>query len=1497
MQQEKPQAPKASAPAQQASTARQGSTLQTPTQQASGSNLRATAQQQAHDVAPAAKVTPNQAGERAPTPPVALRGERPNERASEFPRTRIGPPKATGKPSVGGPSGEAGSRDGASFAKARQTPLPPSPKDDPALLQDVGGGGSESVPMTEISRAPARKLSEVVRNAPVNELNFVRARAMTPSSFAKLSLAIRNKLGPVARLGLKNVNGLKTNRVAIGPIATGDVSIQLPMTKEDSFNELRDTRIPLPKREPSYAVLRDPRQDMKTHLESIYAKHQALESSEAARLPAAAPAAAGVAAAPRLPLAPPGPITPVQGLIDRTQNAGRDLINREEFLATPGIAKYVADNPGKLEAARADSLSAAALALNKARSDLGLAIAARGKLEQLPAVEGKGKQREVQPVAGQSAAPKTGPAGSSRDDAIEPVVAAPTVRADGKLPLAERPGIHAAAPAEKTGDLRRADEILAVMQARVDRLQTGLTHAMREENRAAIEQLEGFSPGKPADRQDLQRLLQDVSERAFTREAGAKTRPTLPRQEVGAVMEALRGGVREGAAINPAHAVEVLREMRTTPIETLVRNINAPNLTANQQRINKVMSRLGESPYGIQMIKSLAQPEPARDPKAVVAPAVAKAQKIAEGIRAESLRTILSLERLKEDLDPNLIDTSIHRSQQAALDRYQNPATPLRPDQQAQYNVGRSGLIDRDGNLGKLDQVAAVVNNFKTNLEQQVRERNVVRPNGIVPALESAWKAVPQLIADREDFMAGKAAYLQKVVDTTVMRYTPASALNPSSINAFNKTASSYSADVTAKTVVRLDKYLMDLRDQVEAAAAQRISAATKFPITPKQQLSYVNMLADVAAGAVAKDFINAAKNVQVRGRDAENIRPEHLEIQEVNRSAGAGPAEMAIRNKLAELCTDLKVGNVAPGAGPAPNLEALIEAAAARAIPTGGRFPLNQDDLFQQVDKLNAERTVTRAMAANRDDHAQADRLLDKALATKQRFIDTKPARPIETVSVDTMRDMLHTFVQQAELRNKFRITSAKLAEVNLKQPSTAFARAIVNKEIGDGPAHATFGPGGKVRLEGTLGTSQFIEAAYTLDGFEIVIGTETRTAVATGGTISATGGYTGPGGAAKVAGQFDSAGVVETIRHSGVKLSIARSTIGEYSDDEVRAGENRKLVDSLLPRPADDVSAQPDPTAHIMKIMSDCPHVTVNLIDESFDNNNRNENALSAGVYGKAAIAAGTLTAGAQRNDTSRRTMLLDASGNLRTSKASEGKGVSWQGIASLSSNLAVPVPRNGVVGFGLASVSRLSQFEGTASEHKYKLVAENLLTLPANSRDEYEFSRQGGFKEYVDNNYEAVVNHTVNIRYTNGYEHLDDFEKRQCAIEDIEDLKRTVETLEGDEDNLILRNVIAVSNRITDGAAQEYDVLRGEQAVLAQKRERAEPGSALETAIAEREAEIWQTLEALLKDKDNFTTHRLTGSERTSYQETVSLDYFGKVGVLNQSDAQRALFSYPA
>jgi hypothetical protein len=1469
MQHEKPAVPKGPPSSSSGTltrpTGQQGSSLHTPLVQKQGSTLKQP------DVAVKNSGAPVAADERRP--------------ASEFPSTRIGPKPLATPRDAGKPSGSVAPAPKLQpHAKALTDDESDREMEDHSIEpESAGGNDKDSIKMTHIRPQKPAVLSDVVRNAEGRQINFVRARDLPPSTFAALRGSIQSKLSVIARLGLKSVNGVKTNKFAIGPVATADVSIQLPMSKEQSFNELRDTRIPLPKREPTYAVMRNPRQDMKQFLERIHAKHQALTASEAARTPAVA-APAGTApgpstavvstAPPALPLAAPGPITPVTGMIDKAKHVAGEIVNRDKFMATPGIGKYVAANPGKLEAARADHMSAAALALNKASDDLKLAIAARNKLDLLPEREGKGKERQV----------------------------LPRVEADGSRPLARRPGLIPATPEEKRADITRADEIVTAMQARVGKLQQGLTHAMREANRTAIERLDDFDAGKPEDRRALSQLLQDYSDRAFVREESAATRSTMPRHELDAVMEALRGGVKQGTAIDPAHAVEVMREMRDTRIDDLVANMTASGLTDNQKRINKVMSRLGESPYGIHMIKALAQPQAEPGSKAVATPQAAKAQKIADGIRAEALRTLLSQERLKEDLDPRagvstLASTQISLSQNAALARYQHPHEQLDPAAQSHYNLARNGLIGREGNLQKLNQVAEVLKDFKTNLEAQARGPNQVRPNGIYQGLKAAALGVPAVIADRGQFMAAKKEYLTKLLDDTVMKYVPVSVINPSSLNAFNKTASSYSADVTAKTVVRLDAYLMDLRGKLEQATSDHIEAATRTPITAAQRQRYVDMLADVAAGRVAKDFIADAKNVAARGADAENIRPEHLEIQDLGRARGPSPAELEIRRQLGQLCAQLNVDNVDRTAGEVPDLEEVIEAAAARAIPAGGRFPLNRDELFGQVDALDTERRAQGPGAAGDQAQAKADASLRAAQAARQKFIDTMPAPPIDTVTYDAARDMLHTFVQQAELRNKFRVTSVKLAEVNLKPPSAAFAKAFVDKELSNKANHATFGPGFKVRGERAYGNSQFIEAAYTLDGFEITIGTEQRTTGAVGGTFSMTGGFTGPGATAKGMGQIESSEVVETIRHTGVKLSVARSTIGEYDDEQVRAGENRKLVESLLPDPADDVSSTHNPTAHIMKIMSDCPHITVNLIDESFDNNNRVENAGSVGAFGKVAVLAGTALAGGQRNDTSRRTRLLDASGSLRTSRASEGEGVSLQRIAGVSTSLAASFTKpTATLGFSLASASQLKQLEGTAKEHKYKFVTENLLTLPANSRDEYEFSRKEGFNDYINNNYEAVVSHTINTRYTAGYDHLDEFEKRQCAVEDIEALRQTVETLEGDDDNLILRNVIAVSNRITDAAAREHDVIRGEQAVLAQKRQRLTPGSPADNAAADREAVTWQSLEALARDADSFTCHRLTGSERTSYQETVSLDYFGKAAVLNQSDAQRALFSFP-
>jgi hypothetical protein len=1408
-----------------------------------------------------------------------------------------------------------------------------------SILREVSdsGAGRQSaerdrgdIPLRPMTPRAPLQMREVIRNNP-------RPSGQLPSAWDRVASAVSNGWKSAgAAVRLRDTNGLETNKYAFGPIATANVSIRHTLTKEQSFARLRETRIPLPKLRPTYLSVRNVRADMNNLLQGIENKLVTAQNQQKLKDAAAETDIAGDS-----PQSAAATVAPADSAAPAVSAAVKVSGKREKPGPTPGVGAFIAANPGRLRTAQADRFNAIALELNEVSNDLKAATVARDNLNLLPVEETKGKakaQADVSVAGASDALVPRAASATAKQLTAAPDPASPEIieqAKTGNIPLAKRPGMEPVPADKHERDVELADKIVDRVQQRVAELKAALTQGLRKETTERIEGLAEFDKTDAAATKALQGALHKFSDEAFNRESDAAIRSTMPRHEVEVLMEALRGGVKEGNKIDPAHALDVMKEMRTSSLETLMQYPGADpaTLTPDQQRVNKVMSRLNDVPYGRHIIKQLAKQPSGKGPQISAAD-----KKLANGIQMEAMHTLLRAERIKEDLSglPGYraaTSTDLQNAQKAAIKRFLDPKTALDEREQSQYNLVRSGLIGRNGNRDDLNAAADILNSFQANLKEQTGLKGSAGPNEVFKSIGTAARAIRNSDTTARGLITNDAQQRRKfresasaALDKTVLHYKPVSAFNPATANAINQTISSYSADETAKTVVRMDAYLQDIRGKVEQAALDHIRAATTAPITKADQDRYLRILADVAVGSFAKDEIAKAKNTD-NNPAAENIRPEHFEIAYEPAQRERNPAVHDIRQKMVELLARVNLDVVPPADGDNATFAERARDAADEAL---GRnpFPLTKEHLFEQVSTIRelpplpASAAAPGALAAPGRAGpsagnaatlaaAAADSLREAGQA-QQKYQDTMPAPPIREVSYEALRETLYAFVQQSELRNKLRVTTVEIGELNAKPFSGSFPR-VTNKPL-DVPAdasdrlknaadHFTAGPAFKVRLEGMAGKAQFIEVANALDGFEIYIGTEERTALATGGNLGGTAGLTTPAGSARFIGQADSARVAETIRHTGVKLSIARSTIGEFTEEEMRV-ENRKLVDALLPPEGPQVAAAMtaggNPTVHLEDIMAKCPHVTVNLIQESADDNKRYELTPTAGasfgVFGDGALVGATLTAGGQQNWTWRDTLHREKTGSTMTNKMSSGSGTSTQRVFNFGANAAkVFSSPSGALGFALGSASKAKQLGGTVQEHKYKFVTESGLTLPPNSRNEREFSRGKQFFQFVDKNYESIVAHTINTRYKD-HNDLDALEKRQCAVEDIETLKSVVAAIEGNDRELILRNVIAASDRITDSAARQRDILFGEQAVLAQTDERLGDNHGREDELRDSVAEKWKALEELADRAGSWTSHRLTGSERTSYQDTMFLDYVIKAGTQNQSDAQRALFSFP-
>jgi hypothetical protein len=131
-------------------------------------------------------------------------------------------------------------------------------------------GERGDVELDEVRTREPKLLREVARNNPP------AGAPRDTSLVVDVARFFKHKTQAVgAKMKMVSTNGIETNRYAFGPLASSDVSIQHTMSKEQSFAQLRETQIPLPKREPNYRYVRNPREDMNKLLINIRNKQAA----------------------------------------------------------------------------------------------------------------------------------------------------------------------------------------------------------------------------------------------------------------------------------------------------------------------------------------------------------------------------------------------------------------------------------------------------------------------------------------------------------------------------------------------------------------------------------------------------------------------------------------------------------------------------------------------------------------------------------------------------------------------------------------------------------------------------------------------------------------------------------------------------------------------------------------------------------------------------------------------------------------------------------------------------------------------------------------------------------------------------------------------------------------------------------------------------------------------------------------------------------------------
>jgi hypothetical protein len=930
-------------------------------------------------------------------------------------------------------------------------------------------------------------------------------------------------------------------------------------------------------------------------------------------------------------------------------------------------------------------------------------------------------------------------------------------------------------------------------------------------------------------------------------------------------------------------AARLLQTLRDGAISALMRQHFAAPAGPSHAPL-RVMARLAELPHGIDMLTLLDRSLTDTGARPSKQAAVARAYQL------DALQVFLRATRCGSAVgDPRLSAQRLLAVKLNAMQRFDaceamvagGTRPPVAPS--ADFGLLRNGLAGAGGELGALDEIAGELASFHTKLvAQQAKDDAAAGAGAHAPVGARGARSLLRPLVRAA--ARGSAA---------IATYVPVAAFNPATLAALHRTSYSFSADVTDKTVKRLDSDIGKMADGVARAAL----AMARVPrATPRDAAGVAGDMRLLAQAALVHTTLAA-----LGALGAAAPRPEHARLGVEGRLDGNEWRAGALHRRLA-LYLD--------GAGIAAT-PAAIEAAGRAALASVGGAPLTLEHLGRLLETMRAD---PRFAAAGL--HGELAEPRGAALAYQRRLdLLARPNAPARMTPAQ-LRATMHAFVRRAELRNKFRVTAASGHEINLR-PATAGGLGALNEPaaqplpaasgggaatrgIGEEVAAASHdylpvGIGFRVRGEFAAARSDYFEASYSAVGLEITIGTEERRAHAQGAGVSLSGGYADAIGSAKLAGGVEVARGNERIVHHGVRFCIPRSTSGAYTDDEARDGEYAELVDALFPAAGAPATAG-DPHGHVLAVLARCPHVSISLIGDSADSVERKELAVNAGFLGRLKVVSLSANVGWQGGRSTRRVEIAESRGSVNVERVNQGMARVQSLGAGIGAGVGLPIPgrTRGVFGtLPLASVNVAKQVKARGTDEKFRLVTENGKTQAVNTRHELEFSSAADLNAYIDLHSEEVVALAMAAAPDSpGATPSTPARRRADAEQRTSELKARIGACEFDGRKTTLRNVFAASMCLTEAAALHHDTLVGGRRMLAQHA----GGAQLSARAQARDDALWRAQDRLLDDPSSWRLWKITGSERTAEQSQVAFDVAYKFYAQNNAESQRALFSFP-